>query len=431
MKSRSVVKILLPLGIVVIGIACFQILVRTKPAPPLQPVQAPRPLVQVYRVTTETPRLEVTGYGTVRAKRRITIIPQVTGVVTAKSDNFEPGGYFQSGELLLRIDDTDYRLAIERAAAELARAEYTLALAEEEAVVARREWAGLQSANPAAETTRTEPNPLVLREPQLNLARADLDAARAALAQAEVNLQRCRITAPFAGRVLEASVDEGQYQRAGSTVGTIHASDVAEVTVPLPDADLSWITVPSAVDPNPTQDPHPSGDSTAAQFGSSVDLNVEFAGGKYQWQGNVVRIGGAVDEKSRMVPVVIEIPDPYRQVGVRPPLVEGMFVEARIQGASPAGAVGIPREALRANDTVWVVDDEGVLEIRPVTVARAGVIQAIIAAGLTPGDRVCLSNLQVVSNGMAVRVADGSVARPATASAASGETPTVSGGGDQ
>jgi RND family efflux transporter MFP subunit len=290
-------------------------------------------------------------------------------------------------------------LAVQRAEAEVAQARYSLATAEEEAAVARREWEQIRR-GPGGDDAE-EPNPLVFREPQLALARANLAAAEAALAQARLNLDRCRLRAPFAGRTRESAVDAGQFVRAGTPVGAIYATDVAEITVSIPDADLAWIPVPRGPD-----DPRP---------GAPVTVRAEFAGDRHRWAGRAVRLGGAVDRQSRLVPVVVEVVDPYRSEGDRPPLVEGMFVEVIFAEPAPEGAVAIPRAGLRPGGKAWLVDADGILSIREIRVARAGVEQAVVTGGLNPGDRICISNLQYVTDGMQVRVAGRAAAAPAPA----------------
>lgn len=390
--SRSRVRsVLLPLAIVLVAVAVTFLLIRLRPQPPKRPAAVRRPVIEVQQITHETAPIRVRGFGTVRAKRSVEIVPQVSGQIVRKSEAFEPGAFFRSGSLLLMIDDTDYALAAERAAAEVARARYNLATAEEEAEAARREWEQLQREDRSADLYPEAPNPLVFREPQLALARAELKAAEASLSQARVNLARCTLTAPFDGRVMRADVDVGQYVRAGTVVGAIYATDAAEITVSIPDADLAWISVP--------QSPEDGG------AGQPVDIRAEFSGAIHHWAGQAVRLGGAIDQQSRQVPVVIEVTEPYRRVGDRPPLVEGMFVEAVFTTPPPAGAVTIPRTALRPGDQVWVVTADQRIEIRPVTVARAGVAAAVITAGLKPGETICVSNLQYVTDGMAVRVA--------------------------
>ena len=133
-------------------------------------------------------------------------------------------------------------------------------------------------------------------------------------------------------------------------------------------------------------------------------VSADFAGDRHHWEGRAVRLGGAVDNRSRLVSVVIEIPDAYRRTGDRPPLIEGMFVDVLFSTDPPPGAAVIPRSALRPQDKVWVIDPESRLEIRSVQVARAGVDQAIITAGLAAGERICTSNLKYVTSGMPVQV---------------------------
>jgi len=419
MSSSRAIRVLLPLGIVLVALVVTVILIRLRPEPPKRPASFRRPVIQVQRVTAETAAVHVRGFGTVRAKRAIEIVPQVSGQVVEKSADFESGAFFGAGDLLLKIDDTDYALAAERTEAEVARARYNLALAEEEAEVARREWEQLRRQGRSDDLYPDEPNPLVFREPQLELARAELGAAEASLRQARVNLARCTIAAPFDGRVMRADVDAGQYVRAGSSLGAIYSTDVAEITVSIPDADLAWIRVPQSRD-----------DQTEGQ---PVDIRADFSGAIHHWEGHAVRLGGAIDQQSRQVPVVIEVTDPYRRKGDRPPLVEGMFVEAIFTTPPPDGAVTIPRTALRPGNHVWVVTPEQRIEIRSVTVARAGVNAAVITAGLSPGDDICVSNLQYVTDGMEVRVptraavADGATDDDTTAKDATAKDATADG----
>ena len=386
MQSKAF-KILLPVGLVLIALVITVFMIKTKPHAQRQTPPTPKPRVTVYETKTQAASVNITGFGSVKAKRSVNITPQVSGEVIRKDACFEPGEYFVAGQLLLNIDDTDYLLAVARAKADVAQAEVNLARAEEEAQIARHEWASIGSQNLGGEGDKSEPTPLVLHEPQLKLAQASLAAARAALRQAEVNLGRCTISAPFEGRVLNAEVDAGQYLRAGNPIGTIYATDIAEITVPVPDEDLAWITL----DPD-------------EGLTGQVKVTAEFAGANHVWHGRAVRLGGAVDSRSRLVPVVIEVEHPYEREGNRPPLVEGMFVEVTFQGPAPTSTTVIPRIALRPGNLVWVVDQLSELHIVDVTVARAGVVEALISGGLEPGLQVVTSNLQYVTEGMVVQV---------------------------
>ncbi len=408
-RRRRLIAVTVVLGAVVI----FAALVALRPQPQRRQPASPAPLVTVHEVTATQPPIEVEGWGTVEAKRVINLVPQVSGKVVEVADAMRVGAFFTAGEELLRIDPTDYRLAVEQARSQVARAEYDLATVREEAQVARSEWRRLQQDGLATDDlTDTPPNALVFREPQLRQAEAALEAARASLAQAELNLDRCTLTAPFPGRVLEDSVDLGQYVRAGEVLGRVYDIEAAEITVNLSDRDLAWVRVPQSPD-DPT-------------VGSEAVVRGEFAGATHTWSGRAARLGGAVDEASRTVPVVVEVADPYVRQGDRPPLLKGLFVHVVFASDPPAGSVTIPRRGLRPRDEVWVRDGDGRLRIRQAEVVRAGVETAVIGGGLRPGDQVITSNLQYVVDGMAVRV-DGQAApadpadaaQPATTAAAS------------
>jgi hypothetical protein len=140
------------------------------------------------------------------------------------------------------------------------------------------------------------------------------------------------------------------------------------------------------------------------------------------WSGRVVRLSGALDPQTRLVDAVVAVDDGYMAVGDRPALLDGMFLEVRLQGHSLDGMVAIPRAALREEDTVWVVDGENRLRTRPVDVARIDGETAIVAAGLAVGDDIVTSQLDVVSEGMHVRIAG----RPAPEARA--EAPVERGG---
>jgi RND family efflux transporter MFP subunit len=386
-SPKTLRNLLTALVILVLGAASAGILVKIGNTPERKTPPAARPVVSAYTVSSETDPVRVRSFGSVKAKRSVNVVTRVNGEVMEKSPHFEAGGYFSKGETLLKIENTDYVLAVEQARANVAQSEYNLARAEEEAQVAQREWERI--GNEGFDSAEgSEPTALVMHEPQLKLARANLEAARAAQSQAELNLERCNISAPFDGRVLDTGVDAGQFIRSGTALGTIYATDIAEVTVSIADDDLAWITV----------------NYDAADGGVPVDVSADFAGDEHHWQGRAVRLGGAVDSRSRLVSVVVEIPHPYERSGGRPPLIEGMFVDVLFSAEPPVGSVVIPRTALRPGDQVWVIDQQGKLRIHDVQVARAGVEQAIITGGLASGDRVCTSNLQYVTDGMPVRV---------------------------
>jgi multidrug efflux pump subunit AcrA (membrane-fusion protein) len=151
-------------------------------------------------------------------------------------------------------------------------------------------------------------------------------------------------------------------------------------------------------------------DGTPRDAGPPVELSARFAGGEHRWQGRIVRTEGEIDPKSRMVHAVARIDDPYGRDASgsprgRPPLAVGMFVEAEIEGRQVPEAVVLPRAALRGADEVLVVDDENRLRMRRVDVLRTDGDRVVIQGGLAPRERVVVSPLEAVADGMRVEPA--------------------------
>lgn len=242
MTSQILRRRLVAVGILVVALLVLAVLMVTRPRAERQKPAVPVTMVTVHPVTADRPPVVVTGWGTVQPKRSVNLVTQVSGRVVAVSPDLQAGAFVSDGEVLVEIEDIDYRLAVQQASAQVAQAEFNLATAQEEARVARQEWERAQAdAGDGSPLSRAEPTALVFREPQLRQAEAGLAAARAGLAQAELNLSRCRLTAPFVGRVIAASADPGDYVMAGSVLGRLDDTSVAEITVNLPGSDLVWV----------------------------------------------------------------------------------------------------------------------------------------------------------------------------------------------
>ena len=128
-----------------------------------------------------------------------------------------------------------------------------------------------------------------------------------------------------------------------------------------------------------------------------------------------------MDERSRLIPIVVEVKEPFTESPGRPALIEGLFVEVVFASPPTPGAVIIPRSALRPDNHIWVIDADSRIDIRTVEIAHAGVTEAILESGLAVGERICISNLQFVTPGMPVRVEGNPVPEPAMAGSEGGE----------
>ncbi len=384
--TKDYAQVVLVALLLVLGLTVFRALASLREAPVRAETPVARPLVEVRPVRVETMPMNVRGFGTVQPRVEVSVVPQVAGRVVACHPSFVNGGFFKAHEPLITIDQRDYELAVQNAASAVAAAEVAVAREQAEAVVARQEW---QQLHPGTEPT----SPLVLREPQVKQAQAQLQAAEAQYSRALLDLQRTEVSLPFNGRISQKSVDVGQYVTPGQPVAQVYGTDVVEIVVPLEDRELQWFDIPKE---GPSQE-------NPGATGPVARLKTVFAGRPYAWEGRVVRTQGRIDEAARTVPVVIEVKAPFTPTDDRPPLVPGMFIhQVEIQGHSVPGIVRIPRYALRKGRSVWVAE-EGRLRIRNVTIARQDDRSVYISQGLADGDQVILSALDAVSDGMEIR----------------------------
>jgi RND family efflux transporter MFP subunit len=382
---RTLVKILLPVLVVSVALVGACTLITTREKPQTRAPEEVLPLVRVLPVELRELRLSVASQGTVGPRTVSALVPEVSGRVLEVGRSFAAGGFFESGEVLLRIDPHDYRQALVQARSQVAQAELRLARERAEADVARREW---------NEIGQGEPTALTLHEPQVADAAAALEGARAALVKAERDLERTEIRAPYAGRIREKQVDVGQFVVRGAPLATIYAVDYAEVRLPLPDSELAFVDLPLVYR-----------DDRGEQTYPVVILRADFAGRIHEWRGRVVRTEGEIDPASRMVHVVAQVKDPYARGSDpdRPPLAAGLFVTAEILGHRVDEVAVLPRAAIREDDQVLVVDAEDRLRFRTVSILRSTGGEVIVQSGLSDGERICLSPLSAVTDGMRVR----------------------------
>ncbi|MCK5237595.1 MAG: HlyD family efflux transporter periplasmic adaptor subunit, partial [Deltaproteobacteria bacterium] len=281
-------KLLLPIIVVAIGFMGMKTLVMTKAAPFKMPKKQSGVLVETLTARHGEHQVLIEGNGTVQAAKEIALTPQVSGKVTYLAPAFKAGGFFKKGELLFRIESEDYKLAVDKARATVARAKVELATVEGQARIARLEWERLK------EHVDEEPNPLVLHEPQLNNARANVDSAKAALRRAELDHERTKIFAPFKCRVRSESIDIGQFIRSGETVGVIAGTEEVEIIVALPFENLYWIKIPRMGKKN---------------NGSIAIVSLKVGDKLHSWEGRVIRSFGELDPQGRLSRIAIGIKD--------------------------------------------------------------------------------------------------------------------------
>ncbi len=384
-------KLLLPIAIVITGVLGAVALVVTRPDVETNAPEAMARLVRVVDVTPETVQLRVTTHGAVAPRTESDLVPEVSGPIVWVSPSFTSGGFFEAEDPLVRIDPLDYRVALELARANLARAESEL----------ERETKELERQQNLADKQIASPAKLDMAVTAERVARAATRQARANLERAERDLERTEILAPFTGRVRERTADVGEFVNRGAPMARLYATDFAEIRLPISDDELAFLDLPLWYR-----------DDAGDAEGAVVELRADFAGAEHAWEGRVVRTEGEIDPKTRMVHVIARVEDPYRRSGDRPPLAVGLFVEAQILGRETEGVVTVPRAAMRGTDQLLVADTDDRLRFRHVQVIRARRDEVVIRSGLEPGDRVIVSSVEAAVDGMEVRPVTGDPVAP-------------------
>ncbi|MCD6580886.1 MAG: efflux RND transporter periplasmic adaptor subunit [Desulfuromusa sp.] len=381
-KSRLALKIILPLLILIIGFAGFNMMGKLKKTPQRQRPPQLGILVDVIELKAITHRVKVHATGTVQAEQEIALVPEISGKVTWVSPQLVSGGLFKKGETLLKMETIDFELATEKARAEIAQVQVALATEHERAKVALAEWQRIDIID------KGKPGPLVTREIQLQQQQANLAAAKANLQQTQVNLRRTELKAPFNGRIRQEQVDLGQYLRAGISIGNFAGTDRAEIHIPLPASELTWLIIPSATQKN----------------GSSVTIRLP-DDNKTSWQGQLIRSLGEIDPNSRMATVIVRVEDPYqlKKSLNQPTLPNGLFVNIELRGEEFLNIISIPRKALHSGDLVWLADGENRLNLRPVEVLRREKQRILIKSGVQAGEKLILTALSGAAEGTLLR----------------------------
>lgn len=374
--NRKAKRALLITAIFVVAIGGAAGLSKLKPPPETKDTADVDPLVQVLPLVASVEQFSIASQGTVRPRTETTLSAEISGAIVDISPKFIAGGVFVAGEELLRIDPTNYEVAVDRAAATLTQR--------------RIEFDG-------AEQLRSQG---YRAESEYASAAAALAAAEADLVNARRNLERTRISLPYDGMVRSKEADLGQYVNPGTRLGITFSTNAAEVRLPLTDQDLAFVNLPGADDIR----------ASGGAEGPLVELRAVQRGVPRTWQARIVRTEGVVDEKNRVTYAVARIEDPYKLAGNSPnqyALPMGTFVAARIEGSTMEGVVRIPRMALRANNQLMFVDADDRIRMDFVDVIRADAEYAYLRDGSLPAQRISMTVIESAINGMKVRTTAG------------------------
>lgn len=366
------------------GVAIAAGLVLTKPktkrvAPPRNP-----PIVETVSVSAQSRPAVVEALGTLIAEQQVRLQPEVSGVVRKLHPALVPGGRVRKGAPLLHVDNRNYRIALEQARAQVAKAEVDLRLERGRQRVAKAEWDLL-----GGDTRGEADEELALRKPQVMNVEAALASAKSALERAQLDLSRTVLKAPFDAFVQEESVDLGQRVGPESPVATLIGTDAFWVQVSLPPSALSFVGAPSEGKP-----------------GSSVLVRSAAPGREVERDGRVIRVLGDLDPRGKMARVLVEVRDPLGlESKGSAPLLLGEVVKVQIEGRALDDVYAVPRLALRDGDVVWVAEQDK-LSLRSVEVVWRGADEVFVRGSLGANPRVVTTRIATPVEGMPLRFAD-------------------------
>jgi len=288
------------------------------------------------------------------------------------SESLVRGGFVKKGQLLARIDPSDYEAAMIDAESSLASANAALEQERAQGLVAKKEWKRITDASP------TE---LSLRKPQLAQELARLRAAEASILRAKRNLERTELRAPYDAMIDGRNIGLGSFVGVGNTVGKLLSTDIAEVRLPVADNQLQYLIDHGKL--------------------AKVNLIGTFAGIETTWQASIIRNEGVIDNKSRMSYLVAQINDPYalKSAGEQTPIRFGSYVNAKIQGLEISQATILPRYLLN-NNRVALLDKNSKLHYAKVNIVRQVGGNVIVSEGLANGDSLIVSALDYPVDGM-------------------------------
>jgi RND family efflux transporter MFP subunit len=389
LTSPKYKKVLVPVIIIIVTIVLMMIIFKNPPTSKRgKPSKAPQMTVATTTLAPQSYQVIVQSFGTVKPRTQSILFAQVSGQINYVSKQFRAGGFFEQGEILIRLDDRDHRAEVKIAQASLMSAKQSLQEEDARVKQAKADWKRLGNGK--------APNALVLRQPQFEAAKAQVLSAEAQLDKVNLSLERTKIVAPYAGRILKINVDIGQVVSSNTQLADIFAVDYVEIRLPIKNKDLPLMKLPEEY-----RNAH-------EQLEASSISNVVIASdlmGEQIWQGKIVRTESAIDTISQQLYVVAQIIRPYDgEYNQGAQIKMGQYVTAKITGREVENALVIPSSAIYQGSYVYIVKG-GLLMRKEIKLGWQNGTESIVTQGLVGGDELVLTSLGQVSSGTPVAIA--------------------------
>ena len=382
----KILKIILPF--IVIGVAVL-IGIKLMKTPPRAKSRRPakvKTLVEAINVSSCSYQIILNTMGTVIPAREVELYPRISGELIEVNQKMIPGGRFNKGDELVRIDPSDYELELIKRDNELKIAEFNYEIKHSEHKFGLYEWSKVIENN-----TNDTQRRLMSKLPQLESAKASVEVSQSALEKAKLNLERTVIKAPFNAIVLEENVEVGAQVQQSKMLALLAGTDEYWVELSLPIDRLRWI----GASPGKFKDVQAIVKYPNGEFGTTV------------WHGTVLHIKGELEQKGRMARLIVTVKNPLGEnTGIQSEsmLIVGSHVRVAVQGRKLENVYVIPRFALHDNDTVWIAGADDTLKVRQVEVKWKERDEIAISSGLKTGERLIISDLAAPVEGMLLTI---------------------------
>ncbi|NIZ10328.1 efflux RND transporter periplasmic adaptor subunit [Pseudooceanicola sp. HF7] len=336
----------------------------------------PPPTVTVVTMQPQTLTLTSTLPGRVRASAQSEVRPQVNGVITKRL--FSEGTAVEAGDLLYQIDPMTYEASVAQASASLSQAKAQLG-------AAQREYTRMQKLSERGVSSEQALDDALSSR---DVAQAAVEVADAQLRSAQIQLERTEIRAELSGQIGLSEVSQGALVTASQTtpLATIRLLDPVHVDVTQSAADLlAWRRGSGATEPR----------------ADSAEVELTLADGStYEHTGQLTAAEPHVDEQTGVIQLRMEFANPDEF------LLPGMYVQVEMPTNTVEGVYLAPQEGVSrdrdGNPTAMIVNAEGVVEPRALTVLQDKGNMWVVSDGLAPGDRIIVEGLQKVAPGATV-----------------------------
>ena len=364
-KSKS--QLMIVAGVAVVTAITFAALYLLRPTAPVEKIEERVERLEVITAKKMDVFPTVNTQAVVESSLNINIKSQVSGQVVYTSPRFESGGFFDTDEVIMRIDPSDYELALIQAEVNVAKAQQTLSVELEQTDLAKIDW---------EKYGQGEATDLVLRIPQLREAEAGLKGAQANYDTQRIRLERTEIKAPFPLMIDQKQADLGQIVSVNQDLAKVFGTEEAEIRMPLSQKQLDLLDV-----------------SNVGILPTEKTLNVKVRDLTREdcvvWDAKILRLDGSIDRKSRVYYAVATIYDPIniKYVKETPPLLPGVFVDLEVFGPKISNVFKVPAMAMRDDDNIFIYSDNKLITKR-VEILDRDQSFVTIKSGINEGDYI-------------------------------------------